>query len=121
MLEILQGLPDNVVAVTGKGQVTRDDYDKVLVPQVKTALSRHRKIRCYYELGPDFSGFDAGAMWEDFKLGVENLTHWERVAIVTDVDWIRHATQLFRFMFSGEIRVFTHAQALEARHWIAAD
>jgi hypothetical protein len=28
---------------------------------------------------------------EDFKIGVEHLSRWERVAVVTDIDWIKHA------------------------------
>jgi hypothetical protein len=25
---------------------------------------------------------------EDFKFGMEHITRWERVAVVTDVEWI---------------------------------
>ncbi len=32
-----------------------------------------------YETGEDFAGLDASAMWEDFKVGVEHLTCWEKV------------------------------------------
>jgi hypothetical protein len=48
----------------------------------------------HYETAADFSGFDPGAMWEDFKVGMEHLTRWERVAVVTDVEWIK---QTMRF------------------------
>lgn len=37
-----------------------------------------------------FSGIDAGAAWEDTKIGVEHLTRWERIAVVTDFDWMKH-------------------------------
>jgi hypothetical protein len=32
----------------------------------------------YYEIAEDFSGFDPGAMWEDFKIGIEHLTRWDK-------------------------------------------
>ena len=121
MIEILVGFPDTVVAFAAKGEVTRSDYSDTLIPKVQEALARHKKIRCYYELGPQFSGMAPGAVWEDFKIGVEHISRWERVAVVTDVDWIRRAVNVFRFIVPGEIRVFGMTQASEARRWIAAD
>ena len=101
MIEPSQGFPDNVVACAAKGQVTKKDYEQALIPDVERALERNAKIRCYYELSPEFAGFDAGAAWEDAKLGIEHLTRWERVAVVTDVEWIRLATSAFRFLYAG--------------------
>jgi stage II sporulation SpoAA-like protein len=120
MLATISGLPDNVVAFAAKGRVTRRDYDEVLTPAVDEALKRHPKVRCYYELGSQFTGMDAGAAWEDFKLGIGHLTRWEKVAVVTDVDWIRHTMNAFRFLMPGEIKVFPTTEAAEARAWISA-
>ena len=111
MLEILSNFPDNVVAAAARGVVTRRDYQDVLVPRVELTLERHHKIRCYYELGSQFSGMEAGAMWEDFKIGVEHLSRWERVAVVTDIEWIRHAANVFSFLMPGEVRVFATSDA----------
>jgi hypothetical protein len=121
VIELLEGFPDGVVAASAKGQVTRRDYDEVLIPKVNDVIARHPRIRCYYELGPQFAGFDAGAAWEDFRLGIEHLAHWERVAVVTDVEWIRVAMTVFRFLVPGQIRLFGTGEAREARQWIAAD
>src|SRR5271169_2520152 len=55
---------------------------------------------------------------EDLKLGIEHLSRWERVAVVTDVAWIRHAVGAFQFLMPGEVRVFTTGQTSEARKWI---
>ena len=121
MIELLGGFPDRVVAAVAKGRVTKHDYDDVFTPRVKEIVDRHRQIRCYYELGTEFSGFDAGAAWEDFKLGIEHLPRWERVALVTDVEWIRLAISAFRFLLPGQVRVFGTVDAAEARRWIAAD
>ncbi|MGH7814191.1 MAG: STAS/SEC14 domain-containing protein [Candidatus Binataceae bacterium] len=121
MIDILEGFPDKIVALTAKGRVTKKDYELVVIPTIEEALKRHQKIRLYYDLGAQFSGIDPGAAWEDLKIGVEHPTRWERVAVVTDVDWIRHAINAFRFMMPGRVRVFPAAQAAEARAWIAAD
>lgn len=119
MIEILDGFPDGVVAFRATGRVTRTDYDQVLVPAVERALATHRTIRCYYELTPAFTGMDTGAMWEDARIGIEHLTRWERVAVVTDVEWIRAAAGVFRFLMPGTVRVFAMADIAEAKRWIA--
>lgn len=119
MIEILESFPDNVVAVSAKGQVTKRDYEDVLIPRVESAFHRHERIRLYYELGPQFSGIDAGAAWEDLKVGVEHLARWERMAIVTDVEWIGHLVSAFRFMMPGQLRLFGTARRQEAQEWIA--
>lgn len=120
MIEIIESFPDNVVGLIGKGQVTKSDYERVLIPKVEAALKRHAKIRLYYELGSQFSGIDPGAAWDDLKLGVEHFGSWERAAVVTDVEWIRQLVNAFRFLTPGQLRVFPTAQAPEARAWIVS-
>lgn len=118
MIEIIDTFPDNVVALIAKGHVTKKDYEQVLIPQIEAALKRHDKIRLYYELGSQFSGIDPGAAWEDLKVGVEHLTRWERMAVVTDVDWMKHLIKAFWFLLPGQLRVFGTALTSEARTWI---
>src|SRR5579872_3105621 len=106
MITVLSGFPDDVVAVRATGRVTRDDYAQVLVPAIERALSSHKKLSCYYELAPEMQGFDVGAMWEDARVGIAHLTRWERIAVVTDVEWLRTAANLFRFLVPAAVRVF---------------
>jgi SpoIIAA-like len=120
MIEMLEGFPEGVVAGVAKGRVTRRDYEEILVPAVEAAFQRQSKVRCYYELGRDFAGMDAGAVWEDLRVGLGHLSGWERVAVVTDVDWVRFAVNAFRFLLPGEVRVFPTSAAGDARRWIAA-
>ncbi|MGH7488018.1 MAG: STAS/SEC14 domain-containing protein, partial [bacterium] len=68
MIEQLIAFPDNVVAFVGKGRVTKDDYETVLIPAVAQALKRHDKVRLYYEIAADFDGIDPGAVWADFQV-----------------------------------------------------
>jgi len=121
MIKPLDGFPENVVACSGEGDVTRQDYEEVLIPRVNAALGRYAKIRLYYELGPAFFGIDAGAAWEDFKVGVESLSRWERMAVVTDVAWIRLALSAFRVFMPGQLHLFAANQSAQARAWILSD
>lgn len=58
-------------------------------------------------------------MWDDFRLGVTRYLHWEGIAVVTDLDWIRHAADNFRFLVPGHVRSFQMAQSREARDWFS--
>jgi SpoIIAA-like len=120
MIKILEGFAEATVAIACEGHVTREDYQTILIPRLNEALARHQKVRIYYEIAPSFSGFDFGAVWEDTKVGLEHLSRYERMALVTDVAWIRHAAGAFRFLMPGRLAVFPLGQAKEARAWIKA-
>jgi hypothetical protein len=120
MIERLKNFPDNVLAFVCNGQVTKEDYETVLVPPVVDALQKHDKVRLYYETAADFSGIDPTAIWADFKVGMEHFTKWERIAVVSDVEWIKRTMQFFSFMMPAEMRVFPLAEAAQAREWIVA-
>lgn len=68
MLELIPGLPDGVVGVSASGEVTSHDYESVLVSAMDGALASHDRIRVLYMLGPAFTGFSGGAMWQDSKV-----------------------------------------------------
>ena len=81
MLELIDGLPANVVGITVSGRLTKQDCEDLLVPAMQRSLRRHEKIRLYYELNSRFPG----AAWDELDLGLEHATRCERVAIVTDI------------------------------------
>jgi len=121
MIETLTQFPNNVIAVACSGNVTRRDYETILIPRVTKALEDQKKVRLYYQIGVDFEGIDPGAMWEDLKIGIEHLSRWERIAVVTDVYWIKHTIKAFGFLIPGAVRVFPLAEAGQARGWIVGD
>ena len=116
MIQIVEGLPDNVVGIIAKGRVTNSDCDKILKPAMESTLKRHDKVRLYYEIGCRFPG----AAWEDLRIGIEHIPQWERIAVVTDVGWVRHTVNALRFLMASEVRVFTSFQAPEGRAWITS-
>ena len=118
MITPLSGFASEAVAVACSGRVTRRDYEAVLIPAVEAALKSNAKVRLYYEVGADFDGIELGAAWEDLAIGMEHLSRWERVAVVTDVAWIRLAIQAFGFLMPGKVRIFPLGERAEARAWI---
>ncbi len=119
MIEVLTDLPDRVLGLRASGEVTADDYKTVLVPAIEEKLTRQTKVRLLYVLGDEFKGYTGGAAWEDAKVGMKHLTSFDRIAVVTDVDWIEKMVRAFGFALPGEVRVFGNDDLEPARRWIS--
>lgn len=113
------GLPEDVLGFEAKGEVTGADYELVLIPAVDDMLKRRKSIRFLYHLGSEFTGFAAKAMWDDAKVGLQHLTAWERVAVVTDVGWVRTAVAAFGFIMPGHVMVFSNSELAKATRWLS--
>jgi len=120
MFQTIDGMPEGVIAIRGVGRVTADGYRAVLVPAIERATSERRKVRLYLELGEGFEGYDASAVLADTTVGIGHLGSFERIAVVTDTDWLRGAVHLFGPLIPGEARVFSNAEWPAARDWISA-
>jgi len=105
VLTAIRDLPATIVGVEAHEKVTADDYGK---------------IRLLYVLGPEFPEFTAGAAWEDTKLGLGRLRHWERIAVVGDADWLRRAIHALSWAMPGEVRVFASNEIDDARAWVTS-
>jgi hypothetical protein len=57
-------------------------------------------------------------MWDDAKLGFKHLTGWERIAVASDVAWIRAAIDAFALLMPGRVRVFHARELAEAKRWL---
>lgn len=119
MIEVITDLPDRVLGLRASGEVTADDYKSVLVPAIEEKLTRHHRVRLLYVFGDEFKGYTGGAAWEDTKVGMKHLTSFERVAVVTDADWLENLIKAFGFAFPGEVRVFDNDDLDEARAWVS--
>ncbi|MCB2020005.1 MAG: STAS/SEC14 domain-containing protein [Rhizobacter sp.] len=119
MLELMPNLPDRVLGVVASGEVSARDYETVLVPAVEAAIAKFGGVRVVYQIGPAFTGYSIGAAWDDMKLGISNLRAWERVAVVTDVEWVATALRLFSFAVPCPVRQFPNAELAQAVQWAA--
>ena len=119
MIQMIPTQADTVLAFSAIGKVTGDDYEKTLIPAVEKALKKHDKLRLLYQLGPEFASYDAEAMWDDTKVGMEHITHWEKIAVVTDEKWVTRSVKAFGFMIPGEVKVYSNAEFGTAMSWVA--
>ena len=119
MIKIIQDLPGNNVGFEAIGKVTGKDYETVLMPAVEAKLKESPKVRLLYYLGSDFTGYDMEAVLDDAKIGFKHLKAWEKIALVTDKEWIHKAVHLFAFTIPGEVRMFKNDELSDAKNWLA--
>ena len=118
MVENIPGLPENVLGFTAKGTVTAHDYESVIIPAVEAQFARQKKVRFLYHLGEEFTGFEVAAMWDDTKLGLKHFSGWEKMAVVSDVAWIRVAIEAFGLALPGRVRAFHDSELADAKRWV---
>ena len=118
MIELMQDVPNNVIACSITGKITGDDFENVLIPAMEAALEKHDKVRALVQVGPEVTGFEAAALWDDAKVGMKHYTRWEKIAFVTDIEWVIRSVKAFGFLMPGEVKLFSHDQSDEAKAWI---
>jgi hypothetical protein len=115
---IIEGMRENVVALSAHGKVDHKDYQQVIIPAIEEKIKVHGKIRILYKLGEDFSGYSVEALWDDAKLGVQHLTAFEKVAVVTNVAWVKDSVAFFRFLIPCPVKLFRNEELSMAVTWI---
>ena len=119
MIHIIKDLPDHILGFVVSGTVTGKDYETVLIPAVEAELKESPKVRMLYQIDADFVSYDLGAMWDDTKIGLKHLKAWERIALVTDSEWIGKAMHIFGFAIPGQVRIFTNDELSAAKEWLS--
>jgi hypothetical protein len=118
MLTIIEGLPDHVIGIRITDKLRAEDYETQLVPLVNEKLEKHPKLDMLCCIEGEWKGMEAGAMWQDLRLGLGRIGHWARMAIVTDIQWMENAIKLFRLFSPGELRHFAGADYEVAKAWV---
>jgi len=118
-MELIKGLPDNVIGVEVSGTVSSEDYEKVLIPEVKKKLEQYEKVSVLYQAGNDFDKYEFSALLDDSKLGLGNFFSWDRIAVVTDKRWIQDGAKVFGFMMPAKVNVFSSDELNAAKSWIS--
>ena len=119
MIELIKNLPANVLGIETEGEISKEDYDRVVVPKMNELANRQGEINYLVVLKTSVAEFGAGVWWDDFKLAIKHFTKWNKIAIVTDHDSIKTITNLFSFAFPGDPRGFKLSEYDEAVKWVS--
>ena len=110
--------PDKIAAFRAIGEVTKQDYENVVVPTVEAVVAKHDELNFLLELDTELGNFSAGAWFEDVMIGLKNLGKWNRAAIVTDSENIISFTNAFSYIAPGEYKGFKKDELDIALIWV---
>ncbi|MBD2655474.1 STAS/SEC14 domain-containing protein [Synechocystis sp. FACHB-383] len=61
------------------------------------------------------------ALWDDGKFGLAHWNKWEKIAVVTDVGWLRAMTWAFKWLIPTKFKLFPNGELEQAKQWISGD
>jgi len=118
MIHALDGLPDGVLGFAASGKLTAHDYTDVLAPALEAASAGGAHLRVLLDFTGEFDGMEGGAVWQDVRMGVSQWRAWERIALVTDHEWMRDGLSMFAWAVPGEVRAFPSKERDAAVDWL---
>ena len=118
MIETIEGLPAGTVGFRLHGRVQGDDYDQVLVPELEKAIAEDHRIKALICFDADFEGYDLAAAWDDTLLGLRHWQGFARIAVVSDVAWLRTAIRAMGVLMPCPVQLFAADQEEQARRWL---
>jgi len=117
MISIINDAPENVAAFNATGDVTRADFENLVIPHVKNKVDEFGELNYLLYLDTDLDNFTMGAWLQDALLGIKNITKWNRAAIVTDKEGVQNFTDIFSVIMPGEFKSFPKENLYNALYW----
>lgn len=117
MIKQIEGLSENILGFEFSGEVTANDYEKVAFPAIEKRLKLKSKIRiiCHFT---DKTKISLGAMWDDTLVGIKHYFNWEKIALVSDIDWLNHTFKAMGFLMPGHLRIYSNSEIEKAIEWL---
>ena len=121
MILPIPNLPDNIVGFKATGEINREDFTMTVMPRVQKLVADKNELNYLFVVDTPLRNFTVGSWAADALMGVRHLLKWNRAAIVSDEENIRHFTNLFSKFMPGEFRGFAPVQLKEAIDWVSGN
>jgi hypothetical protein len=119
MLRTMSEMPAGTFGFEAIGEVEDDDWEDVVEPVLRSTIARGDDVRLLYLLGERSREVDGDAMRADTGFRMRNATSFERVAVVSDEDWMRPALKALSFLMPGRAKAFHVRDLDDAKRWLA--
>ncbi|MEO5582030.1 MAG: STAS/SEC14 domain-containing protein [Saprospiraceae bacterium] len=119
MIHQLNDVPNTMVGFKAIDDVTKEDFDKVVLPAVAELVHRTDKLNYLLIIDTALKNSKIGAWLKDAMLLLNNLNKWNRAAIVSESDGKENITELFSKVVPGEFRVYAQSELDEAIQWVS--
>jgi hypothetical protein len=119
MLRRMSDMPAGTFGFEAVGEVEDDDWEEAVEPVLRREMAEGQKIRLLYLLGPEAREIERDAMKADTGFRARHATSFERVAVVSDEDWIRPALRGLSFLLPGKAKGFPVRDLEAAKAWLS--
>lgn len=120
MLKQLADMPPGSVGFEAVGDVDDDDFERTVEPVLRRIIAEGGKVRLLYLLGVRLREYEADALKEEMAFAAHHPTAYERVAVVSDEEWLRPALRVLSVLVPGQLRGFRVADLQAAKSWVSA-
>ncbi len=121
MLRAITDMPAGTFGFEAIGEVEDDDWEETVEPVLRQEIAAGRDVRLLYLIGPEAHEIEGDAMSADTGFRARHATSFERVAVVSDEDWMRPAMRALSFLLPGKARAFRVRDLAAAKTWLAED
>ena len=118
MITILPKSHDNIIGIEAEGKVTDHDYKDIIIPAIDDMLRRHDRGNFLYYLGPDFTGFELSALWDDMQYAAGHHERFDKIALVGGPAWVNWTSRMFGHFVDSHVRVFDAKELDKAWDWV---
>jgi SpoIIAA-like len=119
MLRRMTDMPAGTIGFEAIGEIEDDDWERAVEPVLRDEMADGGKIRLLYLLGPEAREVEGDAMKADTGFRARHATSFERVAVVSDEDWMRPALRALSFLLPGKAKGFRVHDLAAAKAWLA--
>ena len=119
MLKKMRDMPTGTIGFEAVGEVDDDDIENVLTPALRQWTAEQGKIRLLYLLGSRLEEFEGDGISENAKFVARHPTAFERVAVVSDEEWLRPAIKALSLLLPGQAKAFPVRELPAAKTWLA--
>jgi hypothetical protein len=120
MLREVRDMPVGTIGFEALGEVDDDDWEDTVEPVLRREIAEGRRVRLLYVLGERAREVEGDAMKADAGFRARHASSFDRVAVVSDEDWMRPALRALSFMMPGKAKGFHVRELEEAKGWLAA-
>jgi hypothetical protein len=118
MIHIMTESKGNVLALRAVGKLTDSDYKKVLIPKLENIIKEHGKARLLLDMGDDYHGWEASALWDDTHFGLAHKNDFEKMGVIGGPKWVSWGMKLMSNFIDGDFRNFPPEERDKAIEWI---
>jgi hypothetical protein len=119
MLKQMPDMPAGTLGFEAIGKFDDDDFEDTVEPVLRREIAAGRAIRMLYLLGPELLEYEGDALADEVKFAARHAGSYERVAVVSDQDWLRPALRVLSALVPGQLRAFPLAELPQAKEWVA--